>query len=346
MRERLSNRPAGNLLGVILTAGLGTRLRPLTPAVPKPLVPLLNRPLVSYALELMAAAGIAETVVVASPGDDATARRVVAEAPPGLSVSVAVQEEPRGPGDAVASVGEALDGRAVIVLAVDTVLHGLNARGLVEAFVQSDAAAGLLLDEVEDPRAFGVAILEHGRVVHLEEKPARPRSNLALVGVWMLGAEAVERVRTRPVVNAKGESDLTATVAALVDEGADVRGWTLDGEWLDSGTLEGLLHAQSRMLGEVRGTALDAPDSKIEGVVAAEGAVTVERSNLTGTVLLGDGARVLECALDDVVVGAGATLRGVRLSRSLVAAGATLVGGGYDRVVVTPTGEVAGPGAP
>ena len=64
----------------------------------------------------------------------------------------------------------------------------------------------------------------------------------------LLAPEAVDRVRTNPYINAKGESDLTATVAVLLDEGRELRGWTLDGEWLDGGTLEGLLHAQSRLL--------------------------------------------------------------------------------------------------
>ena len=135
-------------------------------------------------------------------------------------------------------MGAALEDRTVAVLAVDTVLRGADPE-LLRRFEDSGATAGLLLQAVEDPRAFGVALLEGERIVDLEEKPEQPRSNLALVGLWLLAPEAVERVRTNPYINAKGESDLTATVAALLGEGRDLRGWTLDGEWLDGGTLEG-----------------------------------------------------------------------------------------------------------
>ena len=317
-------------LGVVLTAGLGTRLRPLTPATPKPLVPLLNRPLIAYSLDVMRHLGLREVAVVTGPEDDQTRRYVANHAPPDVHVSIAVQREPRGPGDAVAAVGDALDGRTVVVLAVDTVLTGVDAR-LLDGFEASGSAAGLLLQAVADPRAFGVAVLDGERVVDLEEKPERPRSDLALVGLWALAPAAVERVRTDPYINAKGESDLTATVAAMLAEGSDVRGWLLDGEWLDGGTLEGLLHAQSRLLARVEG-----PDIATDAVVTD--------STLHGPVLVGPGARVESSDLAEVVVGDGATLEGVTLRRALVAPGATLRGGDYADVVVTPDGEVCGPG--
>ena len=326
-REEASVEP----LGVVLTAGLGTRLRPLTPATPKPLVPLLNRPLIAYSLDLMRHLGLREVAVVIGPGDDRTRAYVEASAPSGVRVSVAVQRDPRGPGDAVASVGDALNGRTVVVLAVDTVLTSVDP-GLLDAFDASGAGAGLLLQSVEDPRAFGVAVLDGDRVVDLEEKPEHPRSDLALVGLWVLAPAAVERVRTDPYINAKGESDLTATVAAMLDEGHDVRGWLLDGEWLDGGTLEGLLHAQSRLFAHT--------GDEVE--VAADAAVTA--STLRGPVVVGAGARVEASDLDEVVVGAGATLAGVTLRRALVAPGAALRGGAYADVVVTPAGEVCGPG--
>jgi len=232
------------------------------------------------------------------------------------------------------------------VLAVDTVLSGADP-ALLRRFEQSGATAGLLLQAVEDPRAFGVALLEGDRIVDLEEKPAQPRSNLALVGLWLLAPEAVERVRTNPYINAKGESDLTATVAALLEEGRDLRGWTLDGGWLDGGTLEGLLDAQSRLLPGIEAgdvSALAAAGNEVSGaVVAAEGA-RVRGSRIVGPALIGEGATVEGCRLDETVVGANAALEDVELTRVLVEPGARLRGGSYADVVVTAAGEVAGPG--
>ena len=330
-------------LGVVLTAGLGTRLRPLTPATPKPLVPLLNRPLIAYSLDLMATFGLREVAVVVGPDDTVTGERAREHAPTGLQVSVATQHEARGPGDAVASVGAALEGRTVAVLAVDTVLRGVDP-SLLEGFEDSGATAGLLLQPVEDPRSFGVAVLEGERIVELEEKPEQPRSDLALVGLWVLAPEAVERVRTDPYINAKGESDLTATVAAMLNEGSELRGWVLDGEWLDGGTLEGLLHAQSRLLPGIEGRALAAGGNELSGTVVAAGSAQVSGSRIAGPALIGDGATIEDCRLSQVVVGAGAVLEYVELAEALVAPGARLAGGSYRNVVVTLAGEVAGPG--
>ena len=332
-------------LGVVLTAGLGTRLQPLTPATPKPLVPLLNRPLIAYALDLMRELGLHEVAVVVGPEDEATVTYARGHAQADLAVSVAAQREARGPGDAVASVGAALEGRTVIVLAVDTVLTQVDA-GLLDGFEASGAISGLLLKPVEDPRSFGVAVLEGGRIVDLEEKPAEPRSDLALVGLWVLAPGAVERVRTNPYINAKGESDLTATVATLLHEGGEVCGWVLDGEWLDGGTLEGLLHAQSLLLPGISGAAVEASDSELSGAIEAAGDATIVRSTVRGPALIGAGARIEGCSLDEVVVGAGAELVDVELRRALVAPGARLRGGSYADVVVTPAGELGGPGAP
>ena len=336
----------GEPLGVILAGGQATRLRPLSPVTPKPLVPLLNRPLLAHALELMSTLGTTDVAVVVGGEDEATAGYLRSEPPAGLSVSLATQAEPRGSADAVASVGDALEGRAAVVLAVDTVLRGADGDALA-AFVHSGAGAGLLLRAVDDPRSFGVAELDGDRVVHLEEKPARPRSNLALVGVWMLGPAAVERVRSRPVVRPNGEADLTSTVAAMLAEGVDVRGWTFDGDWLDGGTLDGLLHAQSVMLRDLRPAPPAASESELSGTVAAGERVVVVRSQLAGPVLLGDDVVVEGCRLGpEVVVGDGVALRSVRLRRALVAPGARLEGCDLKDVVVTASGQIAGPGAP
>jgi glucose-1-phosphate thymidylyltransferase len=332
-------------LGVVLTAGLGTRLQPLTPATPKPLVPLLNRPLIAYALDLMRDLGMREVAVVVGPDDRVTGDYARDHAPEGVAVSVAIQREARGPGDAVASVGGALGERTVVVLAVDTVLTGADP-GLLDSFEASGAVSGLLLKPVEDPRAFGVAVLQGDSIVDLEEKPAQPRSDLALVGLWVLAPAAVERVRTNPHINAKGESDLTATVATMLHEGGAVHGWVLDGEWLDGGTLEGLLYAQSRLLPHIAAASAAAEAGELSGAVEAASDAVITGSTMRGPALVGAGARIEHSQLDQVVVGAGATLAGVTLVRSLVAPGATLRGGSYADVVVTPAGEVCGPGAP
>ncbi len=320
-------------IGVILNAGMGTRLRPITPALPKALVPVMNKPLIDYSVELLERMGLTEIAVVVSPGDHATLERARAIAAPGVVVHEAIQDEPRGIGDAAISPGELLDERDVVVLAADTLLIDDGARYL-QAFADSGSVAGLVLARVDDPRAFGVAVLEGDHVVDLEEKPANPRSDLALVGLWLLGPETVERLRTNPVINAKGESDLTATIGVLVTEGHTVLGWQTDGRWLDAGTVDGLLETHASLLA-----------SNEAGATSTAASARVSRSQLRGPVLIGEDCVVEDSEIWTSVVGAGAYVRGVRLERCVVLPGARLEGGSYCDVVITAAGEVGGRGA-
>ena len=324
-------------LGVLLTAGLGTRLQPLTPDLPKSLVPLLNRPLVSYGLELLASLGLSElVVVVGGGGDQRTRQAALASAPHRTTVAIAEQTTPRGPGDAVASVGPALEGRTVIVLAVDTVLRGGDLGAQLAAFQAGDNVAWLPLHATDRPQDMGIALLEEDHLVSLEEKPRQPKSNLACVGLWFLGPEAVERVRTNPVINAKSESDLTATIGAMLEEGRPIGGRRFDGQWLDGGSLAGLLQAQSALFNEL------APVTFSAGHLAESNPANVLRSELQGPVLLGEDVHIEDCVLGpEVVVGDGARLRGVRLQRALVAPGAWLTGGEHSDIIVTRAGTIA-----
>ncbi len=337
-----SKRPA---LGVILNAGLGTRLRPITPALPKALVPVLNRPLIDYSMEFLTSLGLREIVLVVSPGDDATSLRAQEVAAPGLKLHVAVQEDARGIGDAVVSAGDLLDGRDAVVLAADTLLIGDHER-YVERFQASSAAAGLVLAPVADPRAFGVAVLDGERVVDLEEKPAQPRSNLALVGLWLLGTEAIERLRENPAINGKGESDLTATIAAMLAEGADVRGWRTPGAWLDAGTVDGLLDAHKRLLAPLDASGRVGGNATITGPLAAGRGAEANHSQLLGPLMLGADSCIEDSVVAWSVLGDGARVRGARLEHCVVLPGAVVLGGSYRDVVFTATGELAGPGAP
>jgi glucose-1-phosphate thymidylyltransferase len=329
-------------LGVLLTGGLGTRLRPVTPDLPKSLVPLLNRPLVAYGLDLLAGMGLRDLVVVVGGGDSRTGPAALEYAPPGTTVGLAEQPVPKGPGDAVACVGETLADRTVVVLAVDTILVGGDARAQLNAFRASNAVAWLPLAHTDRPREMGIALLDGDRIVELEEKPHQPKSDLACVGLWLLSPAAVERVRTNPLVNAKGESDLTGTIATMLAEGSHVGGREFTGQWLDGGSLSGLLKAQSALLRDAPPVALATANTTGSELVMSESSVQVVDSELHAPVMLGKDAHIEDCVLGpDVVVGAGAHLRGMRLQRALVIPGAHAEGGEHQDVVITAKGELA-----
>ena len=300
-------------LGVILTGGRATRLRPLSEGMPKSLIPLLNRPLISYSMEMLLRAGITEVVVVVGGQDDRTGPAALDAAPAGMTVHIAVQAKPRGSGDALLSAGSLLDGRYVVVAAVDTVLRGdEDAPGSLSKQVQSFLASGVdawyVLHETDRPREMGIVVLDGERVLHLEEKPAEPRSNLALVGIWMVSPRAVERLRANSTLSVRGEIELSGTLSVMHAEGYPMGGAEFHGDWMDTGTLASLLATQRALLTV---PALVAPDA------------TVEDCTLGLNVVVGAGAQLRGCTLRDVLVVPGAHLDGVVATNEVITADGT-----------------------
>jgi glucose-1-phosphate thymidylyltransferase len=164
--------------------------------------------------------------------------------------------------------------------------------GLVERFVESSPDAMILLQRVPDPESYGVAELDGDRVVRLEEKPARPRTDLALVGVYMFGAEIWNSVRAiKP--SARGELEITDAIQNLIDRGLRVESHLVTGWWKDTGRLDDMLEA-NRLI-------LDVMEHRIEGEVV--------RSTVEGRVVLERGARLVDSAVrGPAVIGAGAVI--------------------------------------
>lgn len=295
-------------IGVILTGGKATRLRPLSDGMPKSLIPLLDRPLIAYSMEMLARAGITEVVVVAGGQDERTGPAAHEAAPPGMTVHLAVQAEPRGSGDALLAAGAHLDGRHVVVAAVDTVLRG-NEEGpgslheQVRSFLASGMDAWYVLHETDRPHEMGIVVLEGERVLHLEEKPAEPRSNLALVGIWMVSPRAVERLREDPAVSVRGEIELSGNLAMMHEQGYPMGGAEFRGDWLDTGTLASLLATQRALL-------------TVPALVASD--AVVEDCTLGPNVVVGAGARLRGCTLRDTLVAPGARLDGVVATHEVI----------------------------
>ncbi len=300
-------------IAVILTGGKATRLRPLSYELPKALVPVLNRPLIAYALERLAETEVREVWLVVMPGDDRTEPTARAAALEGMTIHVAVQPVPNGPGDALAQVPhDRLRGRHVAVIAADALLYGGDLASQFASWVFEPVDAWLPLAPTDTPKTMGIAQLDGERITEFIEKPEHPKGNLASPAWWLLGPGAVDRILDDPVINAKGELEISATLTALIDEGHLVGGRRFDGEWLDTGTLGNLLATQSRLLADCESSVLVAPDAVLE-----------------------------DCELGpDVVVGAGCRLRGAKLSNALVAPGASLDGVEDSGIVVTPSGEI------
>ncbi len=202
---------------LILSGGKGTRLRPITHTSAKQLVPIANKPILFYALEAMAEAKIQDVGIVVGDTKREIQEAVGDGAQWGLQVSYIEQEAPLGLAHAVKIAEPFLANHPfVMYLGDNLVKDGIGS--LVEEFRRLGANSQILLARVRDPQRFGVAELRDGRVISLEEKPASPRSDLALVGVYMFDHTIFGAVNAiQP--SQRGELEITDAIQYLIDNG-------------------------------------------------------------------------------------------------------------------------------
>src|SRR5262245_5637386 len=311
--------------GLILSGGRGTRLRPITYTRAKQLVPVANKPVLFYGLESLVSAGIRDIGIVV--GDtQAEIRAAVGDGSRfGARVTYLEQDEPRGLAHAVLISEQFINGDLFVMYLGDNLLN----RGItkfVEEFDREKPAAQILLARVPDPQRFGVAELAGGRVVRLVEKPQEPRSDLALVGVYMFGSDVFESAkRIKP--SARNELEITEAIQDLVDRGLEVRPHIVDGWWKDTGKLEDMLEANRLILETIErridGT-VDA-ESRVEGKVVIEKGASIERSVVRGPVVIGEGACISGAYVGPFTsIGERVTLRETEIEHSIVLEGAVI----------------------
>jgi glucose-1-phosphate thymidylyltransferase len=282
--------------GLILSGGKGTRLRPLTYTSAKQLVPVANKPVLFYAIESIVAAGIEDIGIIV--GDTrAEIRAAVGDGGRfGARVTYIEQDAPRGLAHAVLIAEEFLGDSPFVMYLGDNLIAG-GITSLVEEFRSLGCNSEILLAEVSNPQQFGVAELTgDGKVRRLVEKPAEPRSNLALVGVYMFDAKIFESVR-RIAPSARGELEITDAIQDLIDRGLDVHPHIVRGWWKDTGKLDDMLEANRIVLEGMSPLALKAPavlgaGTRIEGRVEIGEGVEIVDSVVRGPVVIGDGARL------------------------------------------------------
>jgi glucose-1-phosphate thymidylyltransferase len=281
--------------GLILSGGKGTRLRPLTHTSAKQLVPVANKPVLFYAIEAIVAAGIPEIGIIV--GD--TGREIKAAVGDGSRFGARVtyieQEAPLGLAHAVKISEEFLGGSPFVMYLGDNLIAG-GITSLVDEFRSLGCNSEILLAEVPNPEQFGVAELtQDGKVRRLAEKPKEPKSNLALVGVYMFDSSIFESVR-RIQPSARGELEITDAIQDLIDRGLDVHPHIVRGWWKDTGKLDDMLEANRIVLESLetrRGDRLSMDGgSRIEGRVQIGEGVELIDSLVRGPAVIGDGTRL------------------------------------------------------
>lgn len=332
---------------LILSGGKGTRLRPLTYTGAKQLVPVVNKPILWYGIEQIVATGITDIGIIVSPETGDAIQNFTGDGSQfGAKITYIPQTSPDGLAHAV-KVAQPFLGNAPFLMYLGDNLIQDDLASFVDKFVQQSLDALILLKQVPNPTAFGVAVLnDRGQVIRLVEKPQEPPSDLALVGVYLFSAVIHSIIETlKP--SARGELEITDAIQSLVDASKNVMAQPLKGWWLDTGKKDDLLAANQIILDETLGSQIEGEvdeKTKISGRVKIGQGSKIINSTIRGPVAIGqncyiencfigsyssiaDGVKLVDIEIDHSVLLENATIQGLhqRITDSLIGRRAQLI---------------------
>lgn len=261
---------------LIASGGRGTRLRPLTHTQNKHLIPIANKPILYYAIEAAAHAGITEIGIVHNADSREVPDYIGDGSKWGVNITYIPQETPGGLAQVVMLAENFIAGdRFVFYLGDNMVVGGI--KRFVEEFEKSKANCFLTLSKVKDPERFGVPEISNGKIISVEEKPKHPKSNYAVAGIYLYDSHIFEAVKSlKP--SARGELEISDAHQYLIDKGYTVGFTEITGWWKDTGKPSDLLEA-NRLI-------LDAIATNIEGEID-------RTSDVAGRVIIEAGAKIL-----------------------------------------------------
>jgi len=271
---------------VVLAAGKGSRLYPVTHHIPKPLLPLANRMTLEYAFDRLKEVGVTEVCLVVGENETKMRERLEDGSEFGISLHYVRQHEPKGLAHALGFAEEWVNKDNFMLYLGDAIYTG-TLEPYAKRFLESGCANLNLVQPVEDPRRYGVANTDGERIVKLVEKPQHPESNLAMAGSYFFGPE-IWSVLPDLQPSGRGEYEITDAIQLLIDRGHTVLAGVYEGHWYDTGTLDSFLEVSAYLSG---GRILNA------GRVEAQ---------MDAPVVIGAGAHVICDAIEDSVVLPGA----------------------------------------
>jgi glucose-1-phosphate thymidylyltransferase len=230
--------------GIVLAGGLGTRLYPLTKVTNKHLLPIYDKPMIYYPIEMMVDAGIRDILIVTGGKNAGDFLRLIGNGKEfGLNhINYTYQEGEGGIAAALSLAEFFADQNPICVILGDNIVER-SISGYVENFKKQGSGARILLKEVSDPQRFGVPEIQGNKIVRIDEKPANPASKYAVTGIYMYDSDVFEFIKTlKP--SRRGELEITDVNNCYIEHGK-MQYDILDGWWTDAGTFESLLHASN-----------------------------------------------------------------------------------------------------
>ncbi|MDD5766103.1 MAG: glucose-1-phosphate thymidylyltransferase [Candidatus Marinimicrobia bacterium] len=277
---------------LITAGGHGTRLRPITHTQNKHLIPIANKPILNYALEYIREAGITDVGIITNKEGSEVKDVYKDGSQMGLHITYIPQERPSGLADCVRIAQPFLGNESFVFYLGDNIIVGGIAR-FIDEFRKSGANCHLVLARVKDPERFGVPELKDGRIIGIEEKPRKPKSDFAVTGIYIYDPNIFEAVNAISP-SARGELEISDAHQYLLEKGFKVTYSEITGWWKDTGKPADLLEANRLVL--------DSFETRIEGKVDTQ-------SNLTGRVVIEPGAEIHNSNVrGPAIIGAGSKI--------------------------------------
>lgn len=344
---------------LVLSGGKGTRLRPLTFTCAKQLIPVANKPVLGYVLDQVAATGIKKVGIITAPETGHSVKDYVGDGSAwNLNVSY-IPQEPLGLAHAVKTARKFL-GNDSFVMCLGDNLTGQGLTSFIKKFKSQRLDALIILKEVDNPSAFGIAQLDaEGNIIRLVEKPKEPiGSNLAIIGTYLFSSkvhEAIERIKP----SWRGELEITDAIQEMINMGFAVKAQILNSWWLDTGKKDDILSANAKILDEyiqadVKGTVINStidgrvkvePDARIinstiRGPCVIGSNVVIENSFIGPYTSIGNGTRVCNSNLEYCVIQDCVTILDVeRLEDSLIGKNAKVTRNNRNRTIKLHVGD-------
>ncbi len=282
---------------VILAAGHGTRLRPVTLTMPKPLVPVANKPLIAYAIEVLKNAGLTEIGIVVNDIESPIRHQFGDGSAWGVHLDYIVQAEQLGLAHAVSIARDFVGDEPFCVLLGDNIFQD-KLEDLIRNFPQSTAELAIALIEVNDPKRFGIAEVENGKILRVIEKPQDPPSNLAISGAYLFRSSIFDAIANiKP--SWRNELEITDAIQHLIHHGKEVQAYQLQGWWIDAGKPDAIIQANHMILSDLPYTPAPTDTQLIQG-----------DSKVSPRVFIGENSQIIDSVIrGPVIIGKNVTIK-------------------------------------
>jgi glucose-1-phosphate thymidylyltransferase len=274
---------------VILAAGKATRLRPVTLTMPKALVPVANKTLIGYAIDVLKGAGLRDIGIVVNDLESPIPQALGSGEKWDVHLEYIVQEQQLGLAHAVGLCRSFVGDEPFCVFLGDNIFQD-KMEALFTGFEESGAETAIALGEVNDPSRFGIAELDGDRIIRVVEKPKEPKSNLAIAGVYLFRPSIFDAIgRIQP--SWRNELEITDAIQTLINDGGYARSYTLKGWWIDAGKPDAIILANQLVLEELPYTPALEDKERILG-----------KSEVSHRVLLGKNSQVIDSVIRGPVI--------------------------------------------